>query len=71
MMSAGSVKTIATQLKCPQCGNIAPIQRKRGKQREKGHTKHMYCYKCKEITGHIEIKDDAFVPEWWKTEDQG
>lgn len=70
-MSAGSVKTVGTELECTQCGNVAPIQRKKGKQREKGHTKHMYCWKCKDTTAHTEVKEDAFLPDWWKEVNEG
>lgn len=26
----------------------------------------MYCYKCKEVTAHVEVKEEAFYPEWVK-----
>jgi ribosomal protein L33 len=64
-MSSGSrTRTIKTQLQCPECQSVQTIHRKAGKTKEKFHIKHMYCPFCKEITGHIEVKDDIFLPEW-------
>lgn len=61
-------KFAATQLQCPECDNIQTIQRRQSKMREKNHIKHMYCWKCKETTGHIEVKEDIFLPEWLREE---
>lgn len=57
-----------SRLLCEECGNEMLIPRKRGWRREKGHVKHMYCYKCGKVTGFIEgvAKDKAvlFWDEW-------
>jgi hypothetical protein len=34
--------------------------------KEYDHTKHMYCFKCKEITAHIEKGEEIFYPQWIK-----
>lgn len=63
-----------TRLECPQCGSIMPIMRKRGKQKEAGHIKHMYCFKCNEVVGFVEIKDkDDNISYWenmWKEREE-
>ena len=57
-----SYKTNRTDLVCTKCGNIATIQRKNGSARKVGHVKDLYCYVCKEITKHYEVKDiDLFL----------
>jgi hypothetical protein len=70
MASGSKTRTTQTFLKCDCCGNVNPIFRKKSKQRDKGHLKHMYCYKCKEIKAHLEVKEDAFLPEWLKSDNQ-
>ena len=66
-MTVGSkTRTAQTFLQCSCCGNINPIFRKRSKMKGKNHIKHMYCYKCKEVTAHVEVKEEAFYPEWVK-----
>lgn len=47
-----------TRLICPICGNIQTIFRQSNKCREFGHIKTIWCFKCKEKTNHIEIKDE-------------
>ena len=49
-------KIIETFLECEICGNKTSIQRRMANQKKKGHIKHLYCYKCKERTPHIELK---------------
>jgi len=54
-MSGGShSKKYQAELVCPECGNVAFIWRRMGKSKKSGHTKHMWCPVCQEITGHIE-----------------
>lgn len=71
-MRTGQVEQ--TRLECPECGSIMPIMRKRGKQKEEGHIKHMYCFKCKEVVGFVEIKDkDDNIAYWedkWKAKEE-
>lgn len=64
MASGSKTSTIPTYLECSCCKNVQQIHRKRSKGREKNHIKHMYCYRCKETTAHIEKKEDLFLPEW-------
>lgn len=45
-----------TYLKCPDCGNVQSIYRKLNKQREEGHCKHLWCYRCRAVTKHTEHK---------------
>ena len=52
---------IQTQLLCPHCGMISPIWRKGGKQKEMGHLKKLYCYRCQTTHNHIELKDAMHV----------
>ena len=42
---------------CTQCGqkNI-PIPRRKGKEREGGHLKKMYCIHCQKTTNMVEIR---------------
>lgn len=39
--------------------------------REKNHHKHLYCFKCKETTKHIEVKEDVYLPGWLKESNGG
>lgn len=69
MASGSKTKTAATFLQCKGCRNVTQIHRKRSKMREKNHIKHMYCYKCKEVKPHIEVKEDIFLPQWLREEE--
>lgn len=69
MSSGGKVRTASTYLQCPECDTIQTIYRKRNRMKEKYHIKHLWCWKCKEVTGHIEVKEEAFYPDWLKEED--
>ena len=56
---------VETKFVCPDCGTIISIPRKKGDQHPTGHIKHMHCYKCKETTGFVEIKQfDRNVAFW-------
>lgn len=46
---------IQTRLVCPKCGNIQIIFRKIVRRKKYGHIKDLWCFKCKEVTKHIEI----------------
>ena len=50
---------VPSKLICPDCGAIFVIQRRMGEQRKLGHTKHLYCFKCKETRGFLEIQDNV------------
>lgn len=42
---------------CTECGQKGiPIARKKGKQREAGHLKKIFCLTCQKETNHVEIK---------------
>ena len=42
---------------CVFCGNKGlPVWRKKGKLREAGHLKKLYCLHCKQQTNHAEVK---------------
>ncbi len=39
---------------CLQCNHVFPLARKCKRRKKVGHIKDLYCFKCKEITKHIE-----------------
>ena len=42
---------------CIKCGSKGmPLARKKGKQKEGGHMKKLYCLKCRCDVNHVEIK---------------
>lgn len=51
-------KMITTNLKCEECSNIFNIPRKHGEKRDRGHIKHIWCYKCKKETAHKDFNND-------------
>lgn len=53
-------KVEMTQLRCPQCGTVNIIWRKKSKLKKDGHLKHMYCPICKEVTGQYEEKEEGY-----------
>ena len=47
-----------SQFFCTQCGNEGlPLMRPKGKIREAGHLKKLYCVHCKQEVNHVEIRD--------------
>jgi len=48
-------KTYQTLLRCNDCGNLFPIHRRKGRTRGYGHTKHLYCYRCRQVTAHTDL----------------
>lgn len=47
----------ASQFYCVKCGSQGiPIYRRKGRQREPGHLKKLYCLNCGCETNHAEIK---------------
>ena len=46
---------VKTYLECKECGNVFSIWRKSGRQKPEGHIKHLYCYKCQQVTAHVEL----------------
>ena len=51
-------KAIQTTLICPECENKVTIWRKENRQRKFGHRKYLWCWKCRKITNHFEIKGE-------------
>jgi len=49
--------TSQVELECSECGNRAFIWRRRGKLKEKGHVKHLWCMRCQERTAHVEVRE--------------
>ena len=42
---------------CTKCGNKSiPIARKKGRYKESGHLKKLWCYHCKEEVNHAEVR---------------
>lgn len=42
---------------CTKCGQKGlPVWRKKGKMREAGHLKKLFCFNCNEEVNHVEIK---------------
>ena len=50
--------TTLSNMYCTQCGkkNI-PIRRKKGKEREPGHLKRMWCIYCNKEVNMVEVRD--------------
>ena len=44
---------------CINCGNKGiPILRGRGRMREQGHRKALYCITCKTVINHVETRNE-------------
>lgn len=48
-------------LYCIRCHTRNTIIRPKGRSRERGHIKTLYCITCKENTPHIEKRDHDFT----------
>lgn len=46
-----------TDLVCLECGNVITIARVKKGMRMVGHIKDLWCYKCKCITKHYEVRE--------------
>lgn len=64
MASGSRTRTAKTHLKCPECNYVQTIHRKKSRMKERHHVKHMWCAFYQEVTGHIEVRDEVFVPKW-------
>ena len=49
--------TTQRTFKCPNCNTIMIAYKKSNKLTKLNHIKHMYCYKCKQTTGFIQISN--------------
>lgn len=58
---SNKIKTIRTDLICPQCYNITTIQRVKVRKKSNLHKKKLYCYICKEEVNQIEVNDIDFL----------
>lgn len=47
-------KMYISNLVCECCSNVFPVPRKQSERRGRGHVKHIWCYKCMEVTAHVE-----------------
>lgn len=45
------------RFECPDCKIKMTAYKKSSRRTADGHTKHMYCYKCKAIKGFIQISN--------------
>ncbi len=50
-------------LQCQKCNRMAIIHRKPGRDRRKGHYKHLWCPSCERKTKHKEIGGEFDVAE--------
>lgn len=60
-------KTIQAYAACSTegCNHVTEFRRIRGRKHSVGHTKTLYCIKCRKDTDHIEQSiDKQFVPQW-------
>jgi len=55
-MARNDRRTVQTNLVCDECGFVQTIRRIIGRQRPDGHTKHLWCIRCRKRTSHTEIK---------------
>jgi len=61
-MPSSKDRATSTDLICLQCGNVTSIFRRNCKGKKLGHIKPLWCYKCKDVTNHYEVKDiDKFL----------
>lgn len=49
-----------SECRCTICGTVSTVPRNHGRQREVGHIKTMWCWKCKNETDHEELKYNEF-----------
>ena len=45
---------------CPECENSLPLPRFKGKKRERGHIKSLYCVYCNNVVKTTEIRNGDF-----------
>ena len=59
MMSGGvHVELDQVKLRCAACDELSFIWRRKSKLKEKNHVKHMWCANCRQVTPHVEVRDD-------------
>ena len=46
-----------TTLQCAECGAEVTILRRACKPKKAGHVKHMWCYRSRKVTVHVEGKE--------------
>lgn len=52
-----------SDLYCCECGFHMTVPRSRGKQRNKGHLKKLYCVRCKREVNFHEVREKDFILE--------
>lgn len=56
-MTVNNKKLYISDFYCTQCGNKGlPVMRRKGKDREPGHLKNLYCIYCKKEVNHAEVR---------------
>lgn len=45
-----------SELTCEHCYSKYVIFRHKGSMRGNGHVKHLWCYRCKDVTAHTEVQ---------------
>lgn len=55
VVSMRDLKAIKKALECYECRNVQIIFRKFGRNKRKGHIKHLYCFRCRKTTVHKEL----------------
>lgn len=56
----GKRNVVMSKFYCVLCGNKGlPVWRKTGNEREAGHLKKLYCFKCGKETNHAECKENT------------
>lgn len=55
-MSFSKKAFCVSTLYCTVCGLPQSIIRDSARRRPTGHIKHMYCFKCEDVTAHMENK---------------
>lgn len=46
---------------CPECNNVVSLPRKKGRLRQQGHIKDLYCPFCKKVTKMKEYYTDQGI----------
>jgi len=52
--------TVSAALQCSECDFLFVIRKVRGKQKQSGHIKHMYCMKCCIVQPFVELKEQEY-----------
>lgn len=50
-------RNVTSNYICLECGNIFPLMRDLGAQKQLYHRRRLYCVNCKKNTIHLEVRD--------------